>query len=190
MQYMKNVLEQAQVPADAGDAIEYVIPQTAKRVDFILTGRNPDERDTAIIVELKQWESVVATSKDAIVETFLGGALREVAHPSYQAWTYAALLEDFNETVQRDAISLQPCAYLHNCKSREVTSAFYGFHLERAPAFLKRQALAWPVSLAMVKAGKYIAPLLAGAAPASRGWLPRPCGWLRNIMFNIFGRSV
>lgn len=140
MQYMKNVLEDSAIPDDAGVAIEYQIPQTAKRVDFILTGRNPEDRDTAVIVELKQWESVDATAKDAIVETFLGGAVREVAHPSYQAWTYAALLEDFNETVQEEAIDLRPCAYLHNCKSPEVQSPFYGSHLERAPAFLKEDA--------------------------------------------------
>ena len=38
MQYMKNVLEVAEVPRDAMVTIECQIPQTSKRIDFILTG--------------------------------------------------------------------------------------------------------------------------------------------------------
>jgi hypothetical protein len=37
MGYMNNGLLGAGIPADAGVAIEYRIPQTAKRVDFILS---------------------------------------------------------------------------------------------------------------------------------------------------------
>lgn len=114
MQYMKNILATDDIPDDTGVAIEYAIPQTSKRIDFILTGRNPDNIDTAVIVELKQWEKASSTPRDAVVETFLGGAQREVTHPSYQAWTYAALLEDFNEAVETGDIRLRPCAYLHN----------------------------------------------------------------------------
>ena len=35
MQYMKNVLEVAEVPRDAMVTIECQIPQTSKRIDFI-----------------------------------------------------------------------------------------------------------------------------------------------------------
>src|SRR5205085_3437155 len=38
MMYMNNVLQLSAVPDDAGVAIEYVIPQSSKRIDFILTG--------------------------------------------------------------------------------------------------------------------------------------------------------
>lgn len=138
MQYMNNVLVDGEIAEDAGVAIEYTIPQTAKRIDFILTGRDRESRDTAVIVELKQWGGVKATKKDGIVETFVGGAEREMPHPSYQAWTYAALLEDFNETVREDRIHLVPCAYLHNCITGEALRAeFYRDHTDRAPAFVK-----------------------------------------------------
>ncbi|MEX2575168.1 MAG: DNA/RNA helicase domain-containing protein [Halofilum sp. (in: g-proteobacteria)] len=91
-----------------------------------------------MIVELKQWENVESTGKDAVVRTFLGGAHRETTHPSYQAWSYAALLEDFNATVQEDAIRLEPCAYLHNCvDGAGVHDPHYREHLERAPVFLR-----------------------------------------------------
>ena len=138
MKYMMAVLLEDSIPGDAGVAIEYSIPQTSKRIDFILTGKDSQDRNTAIIIELKQWSSVEATEKDAIVETFVGGSTREMLHPSYQAWSYAALLEDFNESIELDDIALRPCAYLHNCTSKSVVSDAYKAHLKRAPAFLKR----------------------------------------------------
>lgn len=76
----------------------------------------------------------------ALVKTFLGGGLRETVHPSYQAWSYAALIEDFNETVQNDEIQLHPCAYLHNYRKIEndpLTDEDYQFHIEKAPVFIK-----------------------------------------------------
>lgn len=142
MQFMNNVLNDKDIPDDAGVAIEYRLPSSNKRIDFILTGKNADNVDTAIIVELKQWSEVKATGKDGVVSTWVGKAEREVSHPSYQAWTYAALLEDFNEIVTSEGIVLKPCAYLHNCASDAVIrSSFYREHLEKAPAFLKPDAL-------------------------------------------------
>jgi len=141
MLYMNNALDHAEIPDDAGVAIEYKIPLTSKRVDFILTGADIDRKETAVIVELKQWSVVQTTNKDAIVKTFVGGSNREVLHPSYQAWTYAALIRDFNETVQNDCIELRPCAYLHNCKSdSSINSSLYRQHTELAPAFLRSDA--------------------------------------------------
>lgn len=140
MMFMLAVLLEESIPGDAGVAIEYSIPQTSKRVDFILTGKDEEDRNTAIIIELKQWSEVKATEKDAIVETFVGGAIREMLHPSYQAWSYAQLLTDFNESVELEQITLRPCAYLHNCTSGSVVSDVYRAHLDRAPSFLKRDA--------------------------------------------------
>lgn len=138
MMYMNNILTDTAIPGNAGVSIEYRIPLTSNRIDFILTGKNQDKTDTAIIVELKQWSDVKRTSKDAIVETFLGRSERETSHPSYQAWSYAALLQDFNETVRDENISLKPCAYLHNCDVNDVINhSFYHPHTSKAPAFLK-----------------------------------------------------
>jgi hypothetical protein len=138
MQYVRNVLEDDDIPADARVSIEYAIPQTSKRIDVIVSGQDEARRDAAIIIELKQWETARKTSMDAIVSTFVGGAERNVEHPSYQAWTYAALLQDFNETVRAEDVQLLPCAYLHNYTSSEgVLDPFYSSHLEKAPAFLR-----------------------------------------------------
>lgn len=141
MLHMSKVLADNDIPADSGVAIEYTLPQTSKRIDFILTGKGASKESNAIIIELKQWEHVQATSLDGIVRTFVGGAKRDVSHPSYQAWTYAALLKDFNETVQYENIGLHPCAYLHNCVSEDViNNQFYGYHIRQAPAFLRKDA--------------------------------------------------
>jgi len=143
MQYMDRVLEDDEIPDDSKVTIEYTLPQSSKRIDFILSGRNAQDQDSVVIIELKQWQEMKATKKDAIVRTYLGGREVETGHPSYQAWTYAALLEDYNETVQEEGIGLFPCAYLHNCVSdRVVRSPFYSEHLKKAPVFIKDDALA------------------------------------------------
>jgi DUF2075 family protein len=141
LQYMFNVLVEETIPADAGVSIEYVLPLSSKRIDFILTGKNPDHQDTAVIIELKQWSEVKKTTKDGIVKTYLGGSEREVSHPSYQAWSYAALIEDYNETVREEAIALEPCAYLHNLHDAgEINDPVYQPHLDKAPTFLASDA--------------------------------------------------
>lgn len=136
------VINEPTIPDNSGVAIEFNIPQTAKRIDFIITGKDEHKRKTAVIIELKQWTEAQVTTKDAIVKTFINHAQREVSHPSYQAWSYAALLEDFNESVRDTPIQLKPCAYLHNCESnQEISNTFYTKHLEKAPCFLKDDAL-------------------------------------------------
>jgi len=142
LQYMSQILWDEEIPSAAGVAIEYNLPMTNRRVDFILTGKDQEHNDTAIIVELKQWQDVEKTNKDAIVRTRLQRGDVETNHPSYQAWSYAALIEDYNETVRKESIRLQPCAYLHNLKSRSVIDdPFYSSHTEKAPVFVSQDAI-------------------------------------------------
>lgn len=140
MPYMSNILSDPELPDDVGVAVEYKIPQTTKRIDFIITGKNADRRKTAILIELKQWsEGISISDKDAVVNTNFFG---ECNHPSYQAWTYAALLEDYNENVQEQNIKLTPCAYLHNYPlDGVIRNSFYKEHTDKAPVFLKNDAL-------------------------------------------------
>lgn len=137
--YMGKVLIDDDIPDDCGVAIEYTIPQTAKRVDFLLTGKNAEQKDCLVIVELKQWETAKKTEKDGIVETRFARGPAEVSHPSYQAWSYAALLEGYNEAVYDGDIRLSPCAYLHNYVDTDgaISDPFYADHIRRAPLFLK-----------------------------------------------------
>jgi uncharacterized protein len=52
-----------------------------------------------VIIELKQWDKAKKTQKDGVVSTRFEHGEAEVSHPSYQAWSYASLLRDFNEAV-------------------------------------------------------------------------------------------
>jgi DUF2075 family protein len=139
---MAKVLGDEEIPDDAGVAIEYQLPQSSKRIDFVITGEDASSRTKVIIVELKQWSQSRRSEKDAIVWASLGGKAgeREGPHPSYQAWSYAAYLEDFNAAVQDGAMALQPCAYLHNHpRDGEIDHPHYRTHLERAPLFLAKE---------------------------------------------------
>ncbi|MBK3445591.1 DUF2075 domain-containing protein [Pseudomonas lactis] len=136
--YMAKVLRDDGLPNSAGLAIELHIPQSSKRIDFLLTGRDENQAKNAVLIELKQWSKASATTKDAIVKTALGGGLVETIHPSYQVWSYAALLEGFNEAVYDKSIEVRPCAYLHNYVSDGVIdSAHYEAYTSKAPLFLK-----------------------------------------------------
>ncbi len=52
--YMAKVLRDEEVPDDTGLAIELHIPQTSKRTDITLTGRDESGAKNAVLVELKQ----------------------------------------------------------------------------------------------------------------------------------------
>ena len=139
---MAKVLGDEEIPDDAGVAIEYQLPQSSKRIDFVITGEDATARTKVLIVELKQWSESRRSEKDAIVWARRGGRAgeREGPHPSYQAWSYAAYLQDFNAAVQDGAMTLQPCAYLHNHpRDGEIDHPHYRTHLERAPLFLARE---------------------------------------------------
>ena len=141
MQHMRGVLSDREIPDNAGIAIEFNIPATSKRIDFIISGTDASKRDSVVIVELKQWETCKAVSDmDGLVnvETYTGGALRKVAHPSYQAMSYAQLIRDFNEVVQDDEINIVPCAFLHNYNLSDtdpINSDQYREYIEAAPLF-------------------------------------------------------
>lgn len=136
--FMAKVLHDEGIPDDTGVAVEYHVPQSSKRIDMTLTGYGEDGTKTAVIIELKQWEEAKRSHKDAIVVTYLAQAHREVVHPSYQAWSYASLIEGFNEAVYDGGIQLKPCAYLHNYPRDGVIDAdHYAGYIEKAPIFLK-----------------------------------------------------
>ena len=136
---MAKVLRDDDMPDDMGVGIEFGIPQSSKRIDFILTGRAADDSPNLIIVELKQWSESKLSDKDGIIVARRGGAFeREGAHPSYQAWSYAALLAGFNEAVHEGGITLRPCAYLHNYRDDGIIShGNYADYMAKAPLFLR-----------------------------------------------------
>jgi DUF2075 family protein len=141
MQYMDRILRDHTIPDDCGVSIEYQIPQTGKRIDFILSGQDARRKDQVILIELKQWSEAQLTDKDGLVKTRFEHGQALTSHPAYQAWSYAALLRGFNETVYEENISLVPCAYLHNyLPDNVILNPFYQDYLDKAPVFLKHDA--------------------------------------------------
>lgn len=139
MQYMERALSSSSIPDGCGIAIEYNIPLTAKRVDFMVSGYDSAGKSHVKIVELKQWEDARAVPGfDGVVETYVGGGQRRVTHPSYQAWSYATAIANFNATVEDRSISLHPCAYAHNYKKSngcDLLQPQYADYLALAPLF-------------------------------------------------------
>jgi uncharacterized protein len=138
LRHMSFVLRDEEIPESTGVAVELLIKPTAMRVDMTLTGYGANNEKNAIIIELKQWEKIKTTTRDAVVETFIGGSMKDKPHPSYQAWSYVSLIEGFNEAVHKGDIYVHSCAYLHNYeRDGLIDSPFYAEHTAKAPLFLK-----------------------------------------------------
>ena len=103
--YMQMVLNDASIAEDVNIAIEYQIPQTSKRIDFLVTGLDENEQKHVVIIELKQWEKAEKTTKEDLVLTYVGNNIRAIPHPSYQAYSYAKTLENFNAVFEDEKIS-------------------------------------------------------------------------------------
>lgn len=116
MKFMRDIVDDPEIDDDVQIAIEYNIPQTSKRVDFIIIGANEKGRDSIVIVELKQWSKaeVVDDEMHFCVRTFVANDNRIVCHPSYQAYSYSRFIRNYSQVVHNDGIQLVPCAYLHN----------------------------------------------------------------------------
>ncbi len=142
--HMKNVLDTDGMPKDTHVAIEYNIPNTSKRVDFIVTGLDENNNPNVIIIELKQWEKAERASRKDLITTYLGQGIRTLPHPSYQAYSYAKTIEHYNEYVGNNDINLIPTAYLHNYKEEyrsEIDNDLYKHIIIEAPLFLQRDTI-------------------------------------------------
>jgi len=146
LHFMRDVVADPEIPEEADVAIEYQIPRTSRRVDFMIAGKGGDENDNVVVVELKQWDG--AEKVDDImtnsVRAFTGSAYRIVPHPSYQAYSYAMTIKNSSEYVQDNEIGIEPCAYLHNLDhmNREsLDDKIYKTWSVEAPLFDKSQVI-------------------------------------------------
>lgn len=116
MKFMRDIVDDSEIDDEVQIAIEYNIPQTSKRVDFILIGADARQKENIVIVELKQWSKAEVVDDDMhfSVRTFVANDKRIVCHPSYQAYSYSRFLNNYSQTIHEKDIRLIPCAYLHN----------------------------------------------------------------------------
>ena len=139
LMYMCNVIDDDAISDEVKLAVEYQIPLTSKRIDFLLAGEDDRGSKNVVVVELKQWEDSGETSRPDVVTAFTGGANRSVCHPCYQAYSYAKIIETFNEDIYRGSIQLKPCAYLHNyleANRKHIDNTRYRDAIDAAPIFL------------------------------------------------------
>lgn len=141
MMHMYKVINTPNIPDSSTITIEYQIPLTSKRIDFIISGTDENQRSNMIIIELKQWEQAKLSQKSGIIQTRFQHGESETAHPSYQAWSYAYMLQNYNETIREQNIQLLPCAFLHNYqKDPIISNDCYAEYIAKAPIFLKSDA--------------------------------------------------
>lgn len=140
MQFMERIIRHSKVPDDCGVLIEFNIPTTSKRIDFLITGNDQENKENFVIIELKQWDKAHQTDRHGVVSTFVGGSNHDVTHPSYQAWSYKQFLTDMNEAIYEGEFAGNACAYLHNySKTSEeplLALQYQGF-VNDAPIFFK-----------------------------------------------------
>lgn len=112
---MSQVFQYANL-LDHGVILEYQLPLTSKRLDCLICGKDERETDNAVIVELKQWEKCRETEGENEVLTWVGGAEREVLHPSVQVGQYQMYLADTHTAFYegQSPVALNACTYLHN----------------------------------------------------------------------------
>lgn len=143
MQFMETIVRRSGVPGDCGILIEYNIPSTSKRIDFVISGHDEKQSSNFVIIELKQWEKAEATDKDAIVETLLNGSICETTHPAYQAYSYKKFLNDMNASIYEGDIKAVSCAYLHNYEKQDpepLLSEQYQEIIDDTPLFFSSDA--------------------------------------------------
>ena len=144
MQFMRNIVDDSDIDDEVRICIEYNIPLTSKRVDFIIAGADKDGKDNVLIVELKQWQKaeIVADDMHYCVRTYVANSERIVCHPSYQAYSYSCFLKNYSQSLTDDNIELIPCAYLHNYHPefrQTLSDQIYQEWTDVAPFFIKNE---------------------------------------------------
>ncbi len=124
---------------DHGVILEFQLPLTSRRLDCIICGKDSNEKENAVIIELKQWDACEPAEGANEVLTWVGGAKREVLHPAVQVMGYHHYLQDTHTAFYDEAsISLSSCSYLHNYSFTEndvLLSEKFGEVLKQSPLF-------------------------------------------------------
>ena len=115
-QYLKNSFEAAALTNNKL-IIEYELPYSSRRIDVLLFGGDSSNRDSIVLLELKQWsnDNVSDAPAEGNINVDYGQFVQEVAHPSLQVEGYHFDLQDFLKIFEdRNPPSLNSCSYCHN----------------------------------------------------------------------------
>ncbi len=138
---VKDVFEYSRFN-DHGILLEYQLPLSSRRLDCMICGRDSGGRDNSVIIELKQWESAQVSEVSDHVITWIGGANRDVLHPSVQVGQYKLYLEDNHSAFfEEDPIQLHACSYIHNYVPEKQDALFdtqYSSYIKSYPVYCER----------------------------------------------------
>ena len=115
-QYLKNSFEAAAL-TDNKLVIEYELPYSSRRIDVLLFGSDSADKDSIVLLELKQWsnDNVSDALAEGNINVDYGQFVKEVAHPSLQVEGYHFDLQDFLRVFEdHNPPSLSSAAYCHN----------------------------------------------------------------------------
>jgi hypothetical protein len=123
---------------DHGIVVELQLPLSSRRLDCMLTGRDAGDRPQAVVVELKQWEHTEPSPIEDCVSVRIGGAIRDVLHPSAQVGGYHRYLMDVHTAFSEGSVGMSACAFAHNARfdpDEELWSESHQPLLDRWPLF-------------------------------------------------------
>ncbi|MBL8681618.1 MAG: DUF2075 domain-containing protein [Myxococcales bacterium] len=97
--------------------VELRMPLSGRRCDVLLTGTDLAKHPSAVVVELKQWE----TARPSQLPEQVAIGARSSQHPCVQVRDYVAFLKYYHSafTEGTPTIELGGCAYLHNMTDRK-----------------------------------------------------------------------
>ncbi len=124
LQFVKNLVEYNNLQQSM-IILEYELPYSNERIDCMLFGKGPDDKENVCVLELKQWSAVEDTDVEGNVITFVGGAKRMVSHPAIQVQGYHYYLKDFLTVFEQEKPpSLSSMTYLHNMEKTKSSVLF------------------------------------------------------------------
>ena len=139
MEFMGKIIRRSDIAKDCGVMIEFGLPSTSKRIDFVVSGKDSAGKKNFIIIELKQWKEAQSTTKsDLVLTKYYSGNYS--THPSYQASSYKGFLSDFNENVYNSTLVPFSCVYLHNYTERDpepLKESLYEEVVNDSPLYFK-----------------------------------------------------
>ena len=83
LQFVQNMLMMADTPKSCGVLIEFRLPATSRRVDFIITGHDANGSANFVVIELKQWSQAEALvdKPGVVLANVAGSRTEETNHP-------------------------------------------------------------------------------------------------------------
>lgn len=126
---LAEVLHRAGI-GQAAVLVEYVLPQSSKRADAVIVGRDSEGQAHLVVVELKQWTS--ADIDDVSGRLVIAGN-RLTLHPQSQVAYYVEYLRDFNSALHSGSFGSSGAVYLHNAGAAELRRLTSAAPAEGAP---------------------------------------------------------